>query len=223
MPRRENDQALTSAEESPGGSGPVMQLLSGGLQRWVRGRCQAVDTLKIKLHGSAFRLLRGRLEGVTVFARRVVYDGVEIEHVSLRSGAIRVLMGNVLSGQPIQLDGRFEIRGTLSFKPEALTRTLASIRWRGLGDSLAEQVLGVVPFQKLEIRNDALVVLAEGVPSGTAVVMETVVAAAGGTLELRSRDGQLRVPLPMDPNITIERAFVSGGMLLIEGVATVSP
>jgi hypothetical protein len=143
--------------------------------------------------------------------------------VSLRGGAIQVLMGNLLRGQPVQLDGRFQIRGTLSFTPEALTRTLASVRWRGLGDSLAEQVLGVVPLQQLRIRNGALLFLAQGVPSGTPVAMETMVEAVGGTVELRSRDGQLRVPLPMDPNITIERASIEGGMLQLQGVATVSP
>jgi hypothetical protein len=50
-----------------------------------------------------------------------------------------------------------------------------------------------------------------------------MVEAVGGTVELRSRDGQLRVPLPMDPNITIERASIEGGMLQLQGVATVSP
>jgi hypothetical protein len=223
MSRRDPDPSLSPVGEPGTGSGPVMQLLSGGLQHWLRSRLQAVDTLEIQLHGSALRLLRGRLEGVTVLARRVVYDGFEIEQVSLRSGAIQVQMGNLLRGQPVQLDGRFQISGTLSFTPEALTRTLASVRWRALGDSLAEQVLGVVPLQHLRIRNGALLFLAQGVPIGTPVAMETMVEAVGGTVELRSRDGQLRVPLPMDPNITVERASIEGGMLQIQGVAMVSP
>ena len=214
--------ALTTGEGNAG-SDPVMQLLSGGLQRWLRSRCQAVETLDIQLHGSAFQLLRGRLQAVTVLARRVLYQGIEIEQVNLRSDAIQVQTGNLLKGQPLQLSGRFQIRGTLSFTPEALTRTLASKRWRALGDALAEQVLGVVPLQRLRIDNDALVLLAEGVPSGTSVVMETLVGANGGTVELRSRDGQLRVPLPMDPGITIERACLEGGMLQLHGTAVVSP
>ena len=213
-----------TASSDPGGrSGPVMQLLSTGLQRSLRSRCQAVETLHINLHGSAFQLLRGRLEGVTVLARRVIYEDLEIEQVNLRSGPINVQMGNLLKGQSIQLDGRFQIRGSLSFTPEALTRTLAGIRWRALGDALAEQVLGVVPLQRLQIRNDALVLIAEGVPIGTPVVLETLVGTNDGTVELRSRDGQLRVSLPMDPNITIEQASLEGGMLKLNGMALVSP
>lgn len=223
MTRPDSDPDAIPTSTGPTSSGPVMQLLSGGLQRWLRSRCQSVDALEIHLNGSAFQLLRGRLEGVTVLARRVVYEDLEIEQVNLSSGAIQVQMGQLLKGQPVQLNQRFQIQGTLSFTPEALTRTLCSARWRALGDSLAEQVLGVVPLQQLKISQDALVLMAEGMPNGTAVVMETLVGAAGGTLELRSRDGQLRVPLPMDRNITIESASLKAGMLQLNGLAQVSP
>lgn len=221
MTSSDPDQRPTTARS--GSSGPVMQLLSSGLQRWLRSRCQGVEALDIQLQGSALQLLRGRLEGVTVQARRVIYQDLEIEQVDLRSGAIQVQMGNVLKGQPVQLDQRFLVRGTLSFTPEALTRTLAGARWRSLGDALAEQVLGVVPLRQVQVRNDALVLLADGVPSGTPATMETLVVAAGGTVELRSRDGALRVPLPMDPNITIERASLEAGMVRLDGTAMVSP
>ena len=221
MTRSDQDPMPTTA--SSGDSGPVMQLLSGGLKRWLRSRCQKVEALEIQLHGSALQLLRGRLAGVTVQARRVQYQDLDIEQVDLRSGPIQVQMGNLLKGQSVQLHQRFQIQGTLSFTAEALTRTLAGPRWRALGDALAEQVLGVVPLQQLIVRNDALVLIAEGVPSGTPATMETLVVAAGGTVELRSRDGELRVPLPMDPNITIEEANLGGGMVQLQGTATVSP
>lgn len=217
------DPGLSAGTSPEASSGPVMQLLSGALQRWLRSRLQAAETLEIQLHGSAFQLLRGRLAGVTVLARRVIYQDLEIEQVNLRSEPISVQMGNLLKGQPLQLDQRFEIRGTLSFSPEALTRTLAGPRWRALGDALAEQVLGVVPLKQLMIRNDALELSADAVPSGTGVTMETLVDAANGTLVLRSRDGTLEVPLPMDRNITIERADLEGGMVRLHGVALVSP
>jgi hypothetical protein len=221
MTRPASQPSLNTAADA--GGGPVMQLLSGALQRWLRGRAQSVETLEIQLHGSAFQLLRGRLEGVTVLARRVIYDGLEIEQVALRSDAIQLQMGNLLKGQPLQLDQCFRIQGTLAFSPEAMTRTLASVRWRGLGDLLAEQVLGVVPLKQISLHNDALVLTAEGLPNGTAVIIETLVAAAEGTLELRSRDGELRVLLPMDRNITIERAELTAGMLQLRGQALVSP
>ena len=44
-------------------SGPVLQLLASGLQRWIRSQCDSVEDLNLSLQGSAFALLKGRLKG----------------------------------------------------------------------------------------------------------------------------------------------------------------
>ena len=77
-------------------SGPVLQLLASGLQFWIRQQCQAVDSLELQLHGSALGLLRGRLDGVSLVARRVVFSSLEIEQVELNSDAIQVQIGGLL-------------------------------------------------------------------------------------------------------------------------------
>ena len=51
-------------------TGPLLQLLANGLKIWVRRQCDAVGELKLELHGSALELLRGRLSGVSLMARR---------------------------------------------------------------------------------------------------------------------------------------------------------
>ena len=48
----------------------MLNLLASGLQLWVRQQCDAVESLELQLHGSALGLLRGRLEGVSLVARR---------------------------------------------------------------------------------------------------------------------------------------------------------
>ncbi|MEX0588989.1 MAG: DUF2993 domain-containing protein, partial [Cyanobium sp.] len=52
-------------------AGPLMQLLASGLQLWIRQQCQTIGSLDIQLEGSALQLLRGRLAGVQLMARRV--------------------------------------------------------------------------------------------------------------------------------------------------------
>lgn len=75
-------------DTTPKSSGPVLQLLASGLQFWIRQQCEAVESLELQLHGSAMALLRGRLEGVSLVARRVVFRELEIEMAELRSGPI---------------------------------------------------------------------------------------------------------------------------------------
>ena len=204
-------------DPSSSSQGPVMQLLANGLQFWVRQQCQAVESLELQLHGSAWGLLRGRLEGVTLTARRAVYSSLELEMVELRSEAISVQMGNLLKGQPLQLDHPFQIRGFVAFSGAGLSRALCTPQWRGLADQLADGLLGLSPRQDVRIERDRLVLSAQG------RACDTLPKAADGALQLQAVEGALSVALPADPNIRIETANLEGGLLQLHGSARVSP
>lgn len=211
---------MNTSEEKAGG--PVMQLLASGLQLWVRQQCQSIGSLDIQLEGSALQLLRGRLAGVQLLARRVVYRELHIELVELRSGPIQVHIGNLLKGQPVQLERAFQIQGQVSFTPDGLTRSLSAPPWRALGDSLGEALLGIVPLVELRMGRDRLIFAAQGLGSRELIELETTIAAVEGTVEIRSGDGSLRSRLPMDPGITISDARLEAGMVQLIGEARVS-
>jgi hypothetical protein len=59
-------------------SGPLLQLLSNGLQIWIRAQCDEVGELKLNLQGSALQLLRGKLEGVSLTARKVRFQDLPL-------------------------------------------------------------------------------------------------------------------------------------------------
>ncbi|WP_254986966.1 DUF2993 domain-containing protein [Cyanobium sp. ATX 6E8] len=204
------------------GNGPVMQLLATGLQLWIRQQCQAIGSLDIQLEGSALQLLRGRLTGVQLLARRVVYRDLHLELVELRSGPIQVHIGNLLKGHPLQLEHAFQIQGQVSFTPDGLTRSLSDPIWRSLGDNLSEELLGIAPLVELRMHRDSLVFTARGLGARDLVELETSVAAVEGSVEIRSRAGNVSSRLPMDPGITIEDARLEGGMLQLLGIARVS-
>ena len=50
---------------------PLMTLLTGALKLWIRTRCDQLGSLELTLHGSAFTLMSGRLQGVSLIARDV--------------------------------------------------------------------------------------------------------------------------------------------------------
>ncbi len=207
----------------PEGGGPVLRLLARGLELWLRQQCDAIGHLEIQLMGSATALLRGRLEGVSLTARRVVFRQLEFEEVDLRSEPIRVRMGPLLRSQGVQLDHPFRIRGQVVFSGDGLNRSLAASEWRSLGDGLAEQMLGLTPLRSLEIDGDRLLLSACGVASEEPMRITAHLGAADGTVEVRGVDGGPTARLPMDPNVTIERAELGQGRLQLEGEARVSP
>ena len=208
-------------------NGPLMQLLASGLQLWVRQQCDAIESLEIRLEGSAMALLRGRLEGVQVMARRVTYQGLEIELVDLRSEPIQVQTGPVLRGRGLQLHHPFRIRGQVSFSADGLTRSLARPQWREFGDAIGEALLGITPLTELRVQANRLVLAAQGVAERSLIQLATEVRAVDGTVEIRgveaSGDDAAVHRLPMDPNITIEQAVIEAGMLQLLGEARVSP
>jgi hypothetical protein len=198
-------------------SSPVLQLLASGLQFWIRQQCQAVESLELQLHGSSLGLLRGRLDGVSLVARGVVFTSLEIERVELRSDAIEVQVGNLLRGKAVQLEHPFNIEGTVAFSAGGLGRSLCTPHWRPLGDQLVDGLLGLTPLKSVSIERDRLVLQAQEHRC------ETIPRAVDGHLELCGEDGKPCVALPADPNITIEEANLEGGLLQLQGRARVLP
>ena len=212
----------SSADQAPKACGPVLGLLAKGLELWLRQQCDAIDRLEIRLEGSAAQLVRGRLDGVVLEARRVLYRNLRIDRVVLRTAPIRVRIGPLLLGQSFQLEHPFAVRGSVAFNAEDLGLSLASPEWRSLGDGLAEALLGLSPLAGLRIQGDRLILTATG--SGLIPLeIATEVLAADGTVELRSLAGGGSARLPMDPAILIERAELAAGLLELEGEARVSP
>ena len=203
-------------------SGPVMQLLASGLQLWVRQQCDAIESLDIQLEGSALGLLRGKLAGVRLMARRVSYQQLELELVQLTSSPIEVNIGKLLKGQPLQLQHPFTIRGQVGFTAEGLTQSISKPQWRGLADHLGEMLLGISPVVELRISQDKLIFAAKAAGEVTLVELETHLDTNDGAVVINASEGQLQVELPMDPGITIERANLEGGMVQLYGTAKVS-
>ena len=203
-------------------SGPVMQLLASGLQLWVRQQCDAIESLDIQLEGSALGLLRGKLAGVRLMARRVSYQQLELELVQLTSSPIEVNIGKLLKGQPLQLQHPFTIRGQVGFTAEGLTQSISKPQWRGLADHLGEMLLGISPVVELRISQDKLIFAAKAAGEVTLVELETHLDTNDGAVVINASEGKLQVELPMDPGITIERANLEGGMVQLYGTAKVS-
>ncbi|MEB3297071.1 MAG: DUF2993 domain-containing protein [Cyanobacteriota bacterium] len=208
-------------------NGPVMQLLASALQLWLRQQCDEIDSLEIRLDGSALALMKGRLAGVHVLARRVSYQSLEIELVDLCSEPIQVQMSQLLRGRGLQLENPFRIRGLVGFTAEGLSRSLAQPQWRVLGDAIGDALLGISPLSELRVEANQLILSALTAGEQGRMELAVDVRAVDGTVEFRSleavEDGVAVHRLPMDPNITIEKAALEAGMLQLSGAARVIP
>ena len=204
-------------------SGPVLQLLASGLQRWIRSQCDSVDELNLALQGSALELLRGRLKGVSLEARRVSFDQLPLIRAELQSGELKTMFRPGQPNQPVQLRDPFEIEGEVVLSGTDLNKALASDRWRWLADLLAEKLMGLTPLRSLAIDNDRMVLTAEVITGKDPVQRNFRLCADQGTIRVNHCDAEGEFFLPMDPSIRIKHARLQGGQLVIQGDATVQP
>jgi LmeA-like phospholipid-binding len=205
-----------------GGSGPLLRLLARGLELWLRQQCTAIGELEIRLDGSAAQLLRGRLKAVSLRARGIDYQDLLIDQVQLESEPIQVRMGALLRHQSFELEQPFRVRGEVRLSGDGLNRSLARAPWRWLGNSLAETLLGTGPLSTLTVTDDLLLLQAQ---QGANPPIEGLarLEAVAGTVEVACLDGGPCLRLPMDRNISIDRAIVAEGGIELSGEARVSP
>lgn len=203
-------------------SGPLLQLLASALRLWVSQQCDGVDSLEIELQGSARQLLRGRLEGVRVLARRITYRDLDLEQVELVSSPLELQLSSLWRGQPLQLHQPFRISGRIGFSAEGLCRSLARPAWQPLADRLADQLLGTTPLLGLYIDADRLVFTARPTGEGDLIERPTTVQVEAEGLRITPAEGSGTL-LPMDPAIQLERVGLETGLLVLEGQADVTP
>ena len=212
-----------SESTSQQGSGPLVQLLARGLQLWIRSRCKAVGDLKVELQGSSAGLIRGRLEGVSLEARDVNFDGLPLQHAELNSGPVRVKVNFSRPSQAVQLEDAFSLTGNVTMKGKELNQALLSERWRWLGDLLTEELMGLTPLGGLRIDNDILELQAAVKGQSEPAIQRFSLQALSGTLQIRPLEGDGQVDLPMDPSIQIDKAVLAAGLLHLSGRANVTP
>ena len=204
-------------------SGPLLQLLSNGLQIWIRAQCDEVGELKLNLQGSALQLLRGKLEGVSLTARKVRFQDLPLLRAVLKTGALQARINPSHPGQPIQLSHPFNIDGEVVLNGADLNRALANDRWRWLGDLLSEQLMGLTPLRSLSIDDDLLELQAAVIATQDPVRARFGVKASEGTIQINHLETGKSFLLPMDPGIYIQEAHLKAGQLILEGKATISP
>ena len=203
---------------------PLLNVLAGALRLWIRSQCDNLGSLELELIGSSWSLLRGRLDGVSLQARDVRFQGLPLQSVELSSGPIAVDMKLLSPGQMLALKQPFEVKGEVSFNGRQLNSALLAEPWRWLGDWMAEQLMGLSPLGALRIDADLIELQVPVAAHQDPARRRFRLHAEQGTLCFRPETAdEPRMLLPMDPAIRIEQAQLGGGQLALKGQASVTP
>ncbi|NET51809.1 MAG: DUF2993 domain-containing protein [Merismopedia sp. SIO2A8] len=104
----------------------VGTLLSPALNIWLRSQADRVESLAIEVKGSDRQILTGHIPGVALSAKAVIYQGLHLSDLQMQASTIRVNVGQVIRGKPLQLLDSIEVAATLVVSQDDLAQSVAA-------------------------------------------------------------------------------------------------
>ncbi|MBN3946496.1 MAG: DUF2993 domain-containing protein [Nostoc sp. NMS7] len=104
----------------------ITQVLTTALKLWLRAQVSQISELKVEIKASDRQIISGRIPSVSIFATHAVYQGLLITQIQLIAENIRINIGSVLKGQPLQLLEIVPVVGDLIVDEKDLNASLSS-------------------------------------------------------------------------------------------------
>ncbi|NET31208.1 MAG: DUF2993 domain-containing protein [Cyanothece sp. SIO1E1] len=113
----------------------IGRILAPAVRFWLRSQVEAVEALQLTIDGGDGQILSGYIPRVSISASKVVYQGLHLSQVQLTGENIRINLGQVLKGKPLQLLDVIPVTGQLSLTEACFN---ASLRAPLLANAITE-------------------------------------------------------------------------------------
>ena len=120
----------------------ITKVLTTALKLWLRSQVSQISQLEVEIKANDGEILSGCIPWVSIFASHAVYQGIHLTQVHLIAENIRINIGSVLKGQPLQLLETVPVFGELSIEERDLNASLSSTL---LSNALSDVVIKVLP------------------------------------------------------------------------------
>lgn len=116
----------------------ISKVLSPAVRLWLRSQVEQVETLQVKIEGGDRRILTGQIQRVGITAHKAIYQGLHLSHLHLVGENIRINLGQVLRGKPLNLLEPIPVTGSVLLEEADLNASLsASLLANALAEFLA--------------------------------------------------------------------------------------
>lgn len=125
----------------------ISKILSPALRLWLRSQLEAVEELEIAIEGRDRQILSGYVPAVLLNSRRAIYQGLHLGEIELSGENIRINIGQVVKGKPLQLLEPIRVGGQLCLEQADLQASLPS---EILSGALRELLVALIAEQGIE-------------------------------------------------------------------------
>lgn len=145
--------------------GLVGRVLAPALQLWLRSLLDGIEDLQIQISGEARQILSGEIPFVAISASGAVYQGLHLSGMHLEASNIRIDIGQILKGKPLQPLEPFPVKVRLYLSEADLNASLNAPLLQGaLSDFLLSVLLcqGASPGEVPSVGHVDRIVLGDG-------------------------------------------------------------
>ncbi|AFY66939.1 DUF2993 domain-containing protein [Geitlerinema sp. PCC 7407] len=164
------------AEQAKGDRAPrsrlISRVLTPAVKLWLRSQVEHIEDLQIEIASGDRQILSGYLPRIVLAARKAIYQGIHLSQIAMTGENIRVNLGQVLRGKPLQLLEPIPVTAELTLQEADFNASLQTplfanavidflTDWLGSTDAIGEEVTteGPLNLQNLQVKllPDALI------------------------------------------------------------------
>jgi hypothetical protein len=104
----------------------IGKILSPAVGLWLRSQVEQVEELEFHIQGKDQQIISGYIPLVSLNSRRAVYQGLQLGEVKLLGENIRINIGQIIKGKPLQLLEPIQVSGEVQLEEADLNASLSS-------------------------------------------------------------------------------------------------
>lgn len=143
----------------------ISTVLSPALKLWLRSQVEHLEGLELQIMGGDRQIMGGYIPKVFLAAAKGIYQGIHLDQVAITAENIRINVGQVLRGKPLNILEPIALQGNLALSENSINQSLASpLLTSGLTDFLTmllqqQEILknNQVTWKKITLREDKFI------------------------------------------------------------------
>jgi hypothetical protein len=104
----------------------IGKVLSPAVRLWLRSQVDSVEELQFQILGRDRHILRGYIPEIFLSSTRAIYQGLHLREVKLQGENIRINIGQIIKGKPLQLLEPIKVTGEVGLHEADLNASLSS-------------------------------------------------------------------------------------------------
>lgn len=104
----------------------ISRFLTPAITFWLKTQLEQVEDLDIKISAGDGKILRGKIDRVSLTTTKVIYQGIHVNKASVKTEKIAVNLGGVLRGKPLKLLQPIFVDGEINLDKNDLQTSLKS-------------------------------------------------------------------------------------------------